>query len=171
MAGFDEQNTVQSMVVETLAGIGDARAGQPARPRPVRRALRGRAGGRAAPAEPRHRRGARARIDEVLRPLRALFLAAATEGVVALEPEADAAGCGVQESPQVRRHADSLSRCNLIDFDDHSNNRFVVSRPLGHLGRATEVTYRPGLHPGRSAFDLVLWVNGSRWWWARRRRP
>lgn len=87
------------------------------------------------------------RVDEVLRPLRALSLASVDNGLVATNRDFAQWLRGQHVHEFIGEHGSVPVR--LIDFDDMSNNSLVVS---------DEVTYGP---PGRQArFDVVLWVNG-----------
>lgn len=87
------------------------------------------------------------RVKEVLRPLRALTLGSVDNGLVETNRDFARWLRGQHTHEFIGEHGSVPVK--LIDFEDLSNNSFVIS---------DEVTF--GV-PGRSArFDLVLWVNG-----------
>jgi type I restriction enzyme R subunit len=87
------------------------------------------------------------RADEVLYRLRATLLSVRTDGLVRANEEFRAWLVGDRSMPFGENNSHVPVR--LIDFDDLSNNDFVVS---------TQVTFAVGAIEQR--FDLVLWVNG-----------
>jgi len=147
MVGMGEILNVQKPLVEALASVGwtykpgeelDRAIEQPFVESEVGAALR-----RLNPlieADP-------SRVDEVLRPLRALTLAAGENGLVETNRDFAQWLRGLHDHQFVGTN-DSVP-VRLIDFTDLSNNTFVVS---------DEVTFGSPAHKAR--FDVVLWVNG-----------
>lgn len=88
-----------------------------------------------------------ARASEVVKLLRTLTFAVDDEGLVETNREAARWFRGLQAHKFVG--ADSFGPVRLIDFEDLSNNRFVV---------ADEVSY--GSPGAKARFDIVLFVNG-----------
>lgn len=158
-AGFSEESTVQSMVVETLTTLGwvhepahqldrdysdlfceDVLVGALLRLNPL------------IAEKPE-------RVDEVLPRLRADMLAAQNDGVVQANERVMRwlRGHVTHQFVGTGRHVP----VRLIDFEAPSNNRVVVSGPgHGHTGRRCEVQYPTASTQGGSAFDVVCWVNG-----------
>jgi type I restriction enzyme R subunit len=87
------------------------------------------------------------RVDEILPRLRATVLAVADEGVVRANELMISWLRGLVTHQFIGEGQPAPIR--LIDFDDVSNNRLVVS---------TEVVYEAGTESRR--YDIVLWVNG-----------
>lgn len=87
------------------------------------------------------------RIDEVLPLIRMTTLAAASEGLIAANERMVTLLRGHHTVKYVG--TEKYVPLRLIDFEDSSNNTYVVS---------DEVTFGPPGHERR--FDLVLWVNG-----------
>ncbi|HQZ33272.1 MAG TPA: HsdR family type I site-specific deoxyribonuclease [Ilumatobacteraceae bacterium] len=87
------------------------------------------------------------RVDEILPLLRMLPLASWNDGLVATNQRFASWLNGSESHEYIGTNGPAGVK--LIDFDDFSNNRFVVS---------TEVTFGPP--SGRARFDVVLWVNG-----------
>ena len=87
------------------------------------------------------------RVQEVLGRLRAVFLSAPNDGLVAANEEFVAWLCGRRTVQFVGDDQHSLVR--LIDFDDPRSNVLRVS---------TEATFHAGREHRR--YDIVLWVNG-----------
>lgn len=87
------------------------------------------------------------RASEVVKQLRTLTFAVDDEGLVETNRDAARWLRGLQAHKFVG--ADSFGPVRLIDFEDYSNNRFVVS---------DEVSY--GSPGAKARFDIVLFVNG-----------
>ena len=158
MAGFDEQNTVQSWLVERLVSLGweYVPGGEVPRERTdpiveewVLEALEG--------LNP-ELQGFPERVDEVLPLIRQAVLSAASDGLLSANERMVAL---LRGNHTVKYSGtESYVPLRLIDFDDLSNNHFAVSGPLpGSLSPINdEVTFGP-LGKARR-FDVVLWVNG-----------
>ncbi len=158
--GFGEESTVQRFVVETLAGLGwEHVPANHLQREPDEVLIESDLIGALVRLNPIIAEDPDNRIDEVLRPLKALVLSAATEGVVAVNEDLTRWLRGHKTVQFVG--TDQYVPVRLVDFDDPANNRLVVSGPgFGHKGRATEVQYPKASTQGGSAFDVVLWVNG-----------
>lgn len=87
------------------------------------------------------------RADEILRPLRALTLAPANDGLVEVNRDFTRWLRGLHDHQYVGETGSVPVR--LIDFDNLDNNTFVIS---------DEVSYGSPGHKAR--FDIVLWING-----------
>lgn len=95
------------------------------------------------------------RVDEVLPRIRAAVTSAAIDGLVEANRRMTSWMRGMETFKFVG--TDDHVHVRLIDFDDPTANRLVVSGPgFGKRGHSTEVTYVPG----HARFDDVLWVNG-----------
>ena len=158
-SGFSEESTVQSFVVEKLAGLGWTHVpGHLLDREPSSVLLEDDLVGALVRLNPMVAEQP-SRVDEVLRPLKAAILSARTQGLVAVNEELTRWLRGNQTVKFVG--TDKHVPVCLIDFDDVTNNRFVVSGPgMGHVGRQAEVQYPKLSVQGGSAFDVVLWVNG-----------
>lgn len=158
--GFGEESTVQRLAVETLTTLGWAHVPAHHLGRDASDVLcEDELVGALVRLNPVVAEDPENRIDEVLRPLRSLILSAATEGVVAVNEELTRWLRGHKTIQFVG--TDEYVPVRLIDLDEPSNNRFVVSGPgFSHLGRSAEVQYPKPSTQGGSAFDVVLWVNG-----------
>lgn len=99
------------------------------------------------------------RVDEVLPVIRAAILSAASDGLMAANERLTTILRG--EHPIKFVGTEHHVPVRLIDFDDLSNNEFVVSGPLpgSKTPLLDEVTYGPAGAKQRR-FDVVLWVNG-----------
>ena len=87
------------------------------------------------------------RVDEILPILRAVVLSANTDGLVAANERMVTWMRGARTHKYMG--TDAYVPVRLIDFDDLSNNCFVVSN---------QVTV--GVGPKARRFDIVLWLNG-----------
>ena len=154
---FTEASTVQTAIVERVAGLGWRHVPGNDLARSVDRVLVEseliEALQRLNPAiaaQPE-------RVEEVLPGLRLAVISAVNDGLVAANERMTTWLRG--HETQKFAGTDSYDAVRLIDFDDLSNNRFTVSGPgFGHTGSSTEVTYGHGQQARR--FDVVLWVNG-----------
>ena len=158
MAGFDEQNTVQSWLVERLVSLGweHVPGGEVPRERTdpiieewVLEALE---------ALNPELKGSPERMDEVLPLIRQAVLSAASDGLLAANERMTAL---LRGNHTVKYSGtDAYVPLRLIDFEDLSNNHFAVSGPLPGSTNAIndEVTFGPQGKARR--FDVVLWVNG-----------
>lgn len=147
MSGLGELNSVQAPLIQALAGIGwthvpgeklDRAIEQPFIESEVTAAL--------TRLNPRIAEDP-TRVDEVLRPLRALTLAPDNDGLVETNRDFAQWLRGLISHTYVGTHGAVPVR--LIDFEDLSNNSYIVS---------DEVTF--GTPGNKARFDVVLWVNG-----------
>jgi type I restriction enzyme R subunit len=158
MAGFDEQNTVQSWMVERLVSLGWEHVAGSEVPRERSDPIVEEWVLEALEVLNPEFQGSPERVDEVLPLIRQSVLSAASDGLLAANERMTAL---LRGNHTVKYSGtESYVPLRLIDFDDLSNNHFAVSGPLP--GSATpindEVTFGPQGKARR--FDVVLWVNG-----------
>ena len=158
MAGFNEQNTVQSWLVERLVSLGWEHVPGGEVPREQSDPLVEEWLLEALEVLNPELQGFPERVDEVLPLIRQAVLSAASDGLLSANERMVAL---LRGNHTVKYSGtDSYVPLRLIDFDDLSNNHFAVSGPL--LGSKSpindEVTFGPQGKARR--FDVVLWVNG-----------
>jgi type I restriction enzyme R subunit len=147
MPGFSESSTVQAWLVERLVSLGWEHTPGRELPREPTAPLVEEWLIEAAEVLNPELHGFPERVDEVLPTIRMAMLAAASEGLVPANERLTTLLRGDHTVKYVG--TTEYVPLRLIDFEDLSQNHFVVS---------DEVTFGP---PGKERrFDVVLWVNG-----------
>jgi type I restriction enzyme R subunit len=158
MVGFSETSTVQAWLVERLVHLGWTRVPGIAIPRAntdvlvedwlVEALVRLNPAIAEVPE----------RVDEVLPVIRSAVLSASVEGLLAANERMTTLLRG-QAAVKFTGETDHTP-FRVIDFDDLSNNVFVVSGPVSTSVDAVEDEVTFGAPGSARRFDVVLWVNG-----------
>lgn len=155
---FSEQSTVQAWLVERLVSLGWEHVPGSELPRTKTDPLCEEWVIEALESLNPEIVGHPERVEEVLPAVRAAVLSAASEGLLAANERVVQLLRGQHTVKYLG--TDDYVPLRLVDFEDLSNNHFVVSGPLPSAKNpvADEVTFGA---PGKERrFDVVLWVNG-----------